>query len=104
MIKKPIPKFQSESEEAEWWDQHREGTAQWMEEAITNGETTTLSHVIEHARERAGITPSVSIHIDPDDITRARSLLGWEAAVPVEEGLKRTIDYFRELFARGEAA
>jgi dTDP-glucose 4,6-dehydratase len=30
------------------------------------------------------------------DITRARTLLGWEPKVPLEEGLGRTIDYFRE--------
>jgi nucleoside-diphosphate-sugar epimerase len=29
------------------------------------------------------------------DITRARTLLGWEPHVPVEEGLKITIEYFR---------
>jgi dTDP-glucose 4,6-dehydratase len=29
------------------------------------------------------------------DITRARTLLGWEPAVPLEQGLKSTIDYFR---------
>ena len=29
------------------------------------------------------------------DITRARTLLGWEPAVPLEEGLVRTIEYFR---------
>ncbi len=30
------------------------------------------------------------------DITRARRLLGWEPKVPLEEGLVRTIAYFRE--------
>jgi dTDP-glucose 4,6-dehydratase len=30
------------------------------------------------------------------DITRARQLLGWEPRVPLEEGLRRTLDYFRE--------
>jgi dTDP-glucose 4,6-dehydratase len=30
------------------------------------------------------------------DITRARRLLGWEPEVPLEEGLSRTIAYFRE--------
>ena len=30
------------------------------------------------------------------DITLAREKLGWEPRVPLEEGLKRTIDYFRE--------
>lgn len=29
------------------------------------------------------------------DITRARKLLGWAPTVSIEEGLKRTIDYFR---------
>ncbi len=29
------------------------------------------------------------------DITRARTLLGWEPKVPLEEGLKVTLDYFR---------
>ena len=30
------------------------------------------------------------------DITRARTLLGWEPKVPLEEGLPRTIEYFRK--------
>ena len=29
------------------------------------------------------------------DIPRARTLLGWEPQVPLEEGLVRTIAYFR---------
>jgi dTDP-glucose 4,6-dehydratase len=31
------------------------------------------------------------------DITRARTMLGWEPSVPVREGLARTIEYFRGL-------
>jgi nucleoside-diphosphate-sugar epimerase len=31
------------------------------------------------------------------DITRAKTILGWEPRVPLEEGLSRTIDYFRGL-------
>jgi dTDP-glucose 4,6-dehydratase len=35
------------------------------------------------------------------DIAKARKLLGgWEPKVALEEGLRRTIDYFRELFGR----
>jgi dTDP-glucose 4,6-dehydratase len=33
------------------------------------------------------------------DITRARTVLGWDPRVSVEEGLARTIDYFRERLA-----
>lgn len=31
------------------------------------------------------------------DITKAKTRLGWEPTVPLQEGLKLTIDYFREL-------
>jgi UDP-glucuronate decarboxylase len=33
------------------------------------------------------------------DVGRARELLGWEPTVPLEEGLKRTVDYFRRALA-----
>jgi UDP-glucuronate decarboxylase len=31
------------------------------------------------------------------DISKARALLGWEPTVPLEEGLERTIAFFRQL-------
>jgi nucleoside-diphosphate-sugar epimerase len=34
------------------------------------------------------------------DITKARTLLGWEAKVPLEEGLQRTAAYFRDHLSR----
>jgi len=34
------------------------------------------------------------------DITRARQRLGWEPQVPLEEGLRRTIGYFRDIVGR----
>jgi dTDP-glucose 4,6-dehydratase len=33
------------------------------------------------------------------DITRARTRLGWEPRVPLEEGLRKTIEYFRSVLA-----
>jgi dTDP-glucose 4,6-dehydratase len=33
------------------------------------------------------------------DITRARTLLGWEPKVPLEEGLLSTLDYIRKKVA-----
>jgi dTDP-glucose 4,6-dehydratase len=35
------------------------------------------------------------------DITAARAVLGWEPRVPLEEGLARTIPYFRRILAGG---
>jgi len=37
------------------------------------------------------------------DITKAKRLLGWEPKVSLEEGLKYTLDYFKEKFAQGSA-
>ena len=34
------------------------------------------------------------------DITRARTMLGWEPQVDLREGVRRTIEYFRTLLAR----
>jgi UDP-glucuronate decarboxylase len=34
------------------------------------------------------------------DITRAKEILGWEPRVTIEEGLTKTIDYFREYASR----
>jgi UDP-glucuronate decarboxylase len=33
------------------------------------------------------------------DISRAKATLGWEPAVALEEGLRRTIPYFKEVLA-----
>jgi UDP-glucuronate decarboxylase len=35
------------------------------------------------------------------DITQARKILEWEPEIELEEGLKRTIDYFGELLTTG---
>ncbi len=35
------------------------------------------------------------------DITRARTLFGWEPTVSLEDGLRRTVEYFRRLLAEG---
>jgi len=37
------------------------------------------------------------------DITRARSLLGWEPEVPLAEGIRRTVPWFRSLVDQGLA-
>jgi hypothetical protein len=55
-----IPKFASETEEAEWWDQHREETAHWLEEAVAAGATSSLSDILQRARERSGGRPRLA--------------------------------------------
>lgn len=68
-----IPKFRTEAEEAAWWFDHRDETAVWTENAVKEGRTTTLAEILRKRPQR-GATPTVSIRIDPEDISRARSL------------------------------
>ena len=35
-------------------------------------------------------------HVRCPDITKARQLLGWEPLVSIDDGLRQTIEYFRE--------
>jgi dTDP-glucose 4,6-dehydratase len=42
-----------------------------------------------------GPLPTDDPKVRQPDITRARTLLGWEPTVPLEEGLVKTIEYFR---------
>jgi dTDP-glucose 4,6-dehydratase len=35
-------------------------------------------------------------HVRRPDISKARRVLGWEPMIPLEEGLRRTVDYFRD--------
>ena len=65
MTEKPnIPKFESESEEAEWWDEHREETAQWLERAAAAGEITPLSEILRRAKA------NVPVETGPDKAAR----------------------------------
>ena len=68
--KRKIPQFQSEAEEAQWWFDQREKTAEWMERAVAEGRTTDLASIL--AKRQGGSTPSVSIRIDPADLSGAR--------------------------------
>src|ERR1035438_5186039 len=74
MTEKPIPKFSSEEEEANWWDAHSDEHDEWMLEAIRAGETTTLDAVLKRARERSRNALAHSIGIDPGDVARAQSI------------------------------
>jgi dTDP-glucose 4,6-dehydratase len=63
----------------------------------------TIREFAEQVCRLTGATPAFEHHPLPEDdpqrrrpdITKARNLLGWEPRVPLEEGLRRTIEYFR---------
>ena len=69
-----IPTFASEAEEAEWWYNHRDELTKIFADAAARGELRTGS-AARLARERsADITPTTTIRLDPEDISRARAL------------------------------
>ena len=76
------------------------------EEPVNIGNPQEIS-ILDFAREIIQLTGSSSKivfkdlpHDDPKvrkpDISRAKSILDWQPSFPREEGLKRTLDYFKE--------
>jgi dTDP-glucose 4,6-dehydratase len=65
---------------------------------MTIGEFATT--IIELTGSRAGVVHHDLPEDDPKqrrpDITKARRILGWNPAVTLEEGMKRTVEYFRD--------
>ena len=72
---------------------------------IGNPAEMTVLQFAELIKKLTGATAPIEFHPLPTDdpkvrkpdITKARAKLGWEPRVQVEEGLKRTIDYFRKV-------
>jgi dTDP-glucose 4,6-dehydratase len=71
---------------------------------IGNPQELTIEQIARRIIEMTGSTSRIVYKPLPEDdpkvrqpdITRARTLLGWEPTVPLEDGLARTIDYFRQ--------
>lgn len=72
-------------------------------------EEVTVRHLAEMVIAATGSrSPIIFEPLPPDDprvrrpdITRAKSLLGWEPQVSLRDGLQRTIEYFRQALAAG---
>ena len=79
---------------------------------IGNPVEISVRELAEIVRSRVGATVDIELRELPaddprqrqPDISRARQLLGWEPRVSFEQGLEKTIDYFRNLLGSGEAA
>ena len=65
----------------------------------------TIAELADRVLSATGSTAGVEYRPLPQDdpirrqpdITRAREVLGWNPAIPLDEGLAKTIDYFRSL-------
>jgi len=87
-----------------------EGEGTHLPVNLGNPRETTMLGLAEAVAGAVGCEPRVAhMPLPPDDpsrrrpdISRAKSLLGWEPAVPLEEGVEHTVAWFR--FGGGDAA
>jgi dTDP-glucose 4,6-dehydratase len=76
---------------------------------LGNPEEVTVLRLAEMIRDTAGSRSDITFterpvddpEIRSPDISVARDRLGWEPQVPLEEGLKRTVEWAREAWAIG---
>ncbi len=72
---------------------------------LGNPREMTILEFAENIAESLGLQAGFAYHPLPEDdpkqrqpdISKARRVLGWEPKVPLEEGIRRTVDYFRHL-------
>jgi dTDP-glucose 4,6-dehydratase len=72
---------------------------------LGNPQEMTILEFATRIRTLMGVTAEITFRPLPEDdprqrqpdIGKARTLLGWEPQVPLEEGLRLTVDYFRRL-------
>ncbi|MBA3441915.1 MAG: GDP-mannose 4,6-dehydratase, partial [Pyrinomonadaceae bacterium] len=77
---------------------------------VANGERITLNQLLEELKKITGRTEVRAEYREPRvgdvrhslaDISRARDLLGYEPQIELQEGLQRTVEWYRESrFAR----
>jgi dTDP-glucose 4,6-dehydratase len=74
---------------------------------LGNPHEMTILEFAEHIRRMTGSSSPISFRPLPEDdpkqrqpdITKARKVLGWEPRITLEEGLRPTVEYFREIHA-----
>src|SRR5258708_3352329 len=69
-----IPKFTKEADEAEWWFKHHDKLTKAFKDAARRGELRTGTAAKLAQARAAGVTPTTTIRLDPDDLLRARAL------------------------------
>ncbi len=80
-----------------------EHAAAWEVFNLGGSRTTTLARLVELIAEATGVEPSLErlpdqpgdVPITFADVSHAREVLGWEAAVPIEEGIERFVEWYR---------
>ena len=79
---------------------------------LVNPEEITIRQLAERTNKASGSSSRIVDKPLPTDdprkrrpdITLARELLGWEPTHSLDQGLKKTVDFFKELLAEGDSA
>lgn len=66
------PRFETEAEEAQWWDEHRDMAEGELIKAIRNG--TARSGTAQRLARKSRASKNITIRMPLDDIERARRL------------------------------
>jgi predicted DNA binding CopG/RHH family protein len=76
MAKRKQLRFQSETQEAEWWAKNQELIAQRFEQAKATGKLGkgTVARVARERVSQAGASPTITIRLPEADLARARTL------------------------------
>lgn len=77
--------------------------AGWEIINLGGSRTTTLRQLIELIAEAAGATPTIEqlpdqpgdVPITYADVAHAAQVLGWQPKVPIEEGIRRFVDWYK---------
>jgi len=92
-----LPSFQSEAQEAQWWDRHRKGVEAELRRRLRRGSTHTLAEVMEGLKKKESLKP-VTIRMRSDDIMTARGLaaqkgIGYQTYIKLllREALEREV-------------
>jgi len=72
MNQKPIPKFATEAEEAQWWYEQREQLTEKAEAALAHGELKLRR--LPPSSAPAGPAKNITIRVPDEDLARARGL------------------------------
>lgn len=76
MVNKKPPRFESETQEAEWWAKNQKVIAEQFEQATARGGLGrgTIARVAREPASQIGASPTITIRLPEADLARARTL------------------------------
>lgn len=78
---------------------------------ITSGEEATVNNVISYATKHVGYVPDIRYDMTKPtmiprrivSVKKAQEILNWEAKTSLQEGIQKTIDWFKQNYSLGDS-